>query len=227
MTEETAIERLDYSKAPPGSRGGDADFISHAWENGWKRHSDPPGLLVSQRMGHPSRLVHKVPEVEARAAAWTWYDRRLALADVLDLEYMRPLVDGGITWPRCLTWTDEQVAEVERWLRDSTAEMPEVLRTSEATTAAPCRRCTECTGQEHHWLSEPDLQDEEADFEEGVNDYVYKCKHCRAHRPYDPDEDEDEFESPEEIEERRAAGECVCDEGLLSIPCPRCDGGVM
>lgn len=31
-------------------------------------------------------------------------------------------------WPRCLTWSDEQVAEVERWLADSTAEMPEVLR---------------------------------------------------------------------------------------------------
>jgi hypothetical protein len=30
-------------------------------------------------------------------------------------------------WPRCLTWSDEQVAEVERWLADSTAEMPEVL----------------------------------------------------------------------------------------------------
>ena len=31
-------------------------------------------------------------------------------------------------WPRCLAWSDEQVAEVEFWLRDSTAEMPEVLR---------------------------------------------------------------------------------------------------
>lgn len=59
-------------------------------------------------------------------------------------------------------------------------------------------------------------------------------EHCPATRPYDPDEDygdeldeegldADDFESPEEVEERRAAGECVCD-GLLSIPCPRCDG---
>jgi hypothetical protein len=31
-------------------------------------------------------------------------------------------------WPRILTWTDEQVAEVETWLADSTAETPEVLR---------------------------------------------------------------------------------------------------
>lgn len=29
--------------------------------------------------------------------------------------------------PRCLTWSDEQVAEVERWLADSAAEMPAVL----------------------------------------------------------------------------------------------------
>lgn len=27
-----------------------------------------------------------------------------------------------------LTWSDDQVAEVERWLVDSTAELPEVLR---------------------------------------------------------------------------------------------------
>lgn len=26
-------------------------------------------------------------------------------------------------WPRILTWTDEQVAEVERWLVDSSADM--------------------------------------------------------------------------------------------------------
>jgi predicted RNA-binding Zn-ribbon protein involved in translation (DUF1610 family) len=36
--------------------------------------------------------------------------------------------DASPTWPRCLTWSDEQVAEVERWLVDSTAELPEVLR---------------------------------------------------------------------------------------------------
>ena len=44
----------------------------------------------------------------ARAAAWAWYDRRLG--------------------PRCLTWSDDQVSEVERRLVDSTAEMPEALR---------------------------------------------------------------------------------------------------
>ena len=59
-------------------------------------------------------------------------------------------------------------------------------------------------------------------------------EHCPATCPYDPDEDygdeldeegldADDFESPEEVEERRAAGECVCD-GLLSTPSPRCDG---
>jgi hypothetical protein len=30
-------------------------------------------------------------------------------------------------WPRCLTWSDEQVADVERWLAEG-GELPEVLR---------------------------------------------------------------------------------------------------
>lgn len=30
-------------------------------------------------------------------------------------------------WPRCLTWSDEQVSEVERWLAEGGAP-PEVLR---------------------------------------------------------------------------------------------------
>lgn len=37
---------------------------------------------------------------------------------------------GGLfknVWPQCLIWSDEQVGEVERWLQDSTSEIPVVL----------------------------------------------------------------------------------------------------
>lgn len=97
-------------------------------------------------------------EAEARAAAWAWHDRRYALAESLHNgtfcpdchsqdAYVEPIDDKTTTqpwctecdvemgslfdddlWPLLLAATDEQVAEVERWLRDSTAERPEVLR---------------------------------------------------------------------------------------------------
>jgi hypothetical protein len=96
-------------------------------------------------------------QTEARAAAWAWHDRRHALADRLasaifvaaEVFRGRPIrtviprneaqhfpeceMMSFHAWPRCLTWSDEQVAEVERWLVDSTAKMPAVLR-DEATT---------------------------------------------------------------------------------------------
>jgi hypothetical protein len=61
---------------------------------------------------------------EARAAAWAWYKRRLSAC----AQFEREVEFGPDLWPRALTWSDDQVAEVERWLVDSTAEMPEVLR---------------------------------------------------------------------------------------------------
>lgn len=64
----------------------------------------------------------------ARAAAWVWHDRRRALYERLKLAevVMRTFIVDDL-WPLMLTWTDGQVAEVENWLRDSTAEMPGVL----------------------------------------------------------------------------------------------------
>jgi hypothetical protein len=79
----------------------------------------------------------------ARAAAWAWHDRRLGLVEKWQRVYdtdgdARQLAEVRYQgadamvfdnwWPRCLTWSDEQVSAVERWLVDSTAEMPEVLR---------------------------------------------------------------------------------------------------
>lgn len=96
-------------------------------------------------------------KADARAFAWAWHDSRLALAAKLDGgtfcpkchsqdAYVEAIDDktttqpwctecdvemGGLfddIWPRCLTWSDEQISEIERWRADSTAEMPDVLR---------------------------------------------------------------------------------------------------
>lgn len=123
--------------------------LAAAWAH-YKAHNDPQGmrtrpwglggwvfhfsLSIEPKLGPRTVMVGDdgqpyASEADARAAAWAWHDRRLALADALGMVTM-PSSAGVRTpfWPRCLTWPDEQVAEVERWLRDSTAEMPEVLR---------------------------------------------------------------------------------------------------
>lgn len=72
---------------------------------------------------------------EARAAAWAWYWRRLALSRRLCDEGPmgvvvtegRALACGVDHWPRCLAWPDEQVSAVERWLAEG-GDLPEVLR---------------------------------------------------------------------------------------------------
>ena len=200
----TDIQRIDYSKPPPGytvrfedssgangdgpplwwygaphylaSMGSEAEALSAAWAN-HKAHNDPPGMWI-ERVRPPEYaprgttsvwwtyyaggggllcLFAKPDEVVARAAAWAWYDRRLALWEKLhngawcpechsDDAYCEAIDDTRCTqpwctecdvemgalfddqWPAILTWSDDQVAAVERWLVDSTAEMPEVLR---------------------------------------------------------------------------------------------------
>lgn len=59
-----------------------------------------------------------------------WHEARRALAGRIDRAEGVTFAadDRGSVWPTVLTWSNEQVAEVERWLIDSTAEMPEVLR---------------------------------------------------------------------------------------------------
>lgn len=171
------IERLDYSKPPPGytvdglwwshpvpprprhphhigpddtrnvAKVAAADGLAAAWAH-YKNRNDPPGLCITvdpftgddeywfAADPAPGVFAATMPggpaenEAEARAAAWAWYDRRLALAERLRCALGDRLgrCDGLDFWPVILTWSDEQVAEVERWLVDSTAEMPEVLR---------------------------------------------------------------------------------------------------
>lgn len=70
-----------------------------AWE------FETPGLVIkSDKFGDLA---------EARAAAWAWYERRLALACRHDVESGALLDDP---WPICLSWTDERMAAVEEWL---------------------------------------------------------------------------------------------------------------
>ncbi len=104
--------------------------------------NDPPGMQVAGPAGNTTlwswRLLsgaHEAvlwsrSEAEARAAAWAWYDRRLALHERLRCGLGDRLgrCDGLDFWPLILSWSDDQVAEVERWLVDSTVGMPEVLR---------------------------------------------------------------------------------------------------
>ena len=192
------IERLDYTKAPPGynivsdvdgylfrDKGGNmyrsaghhlgGDWrkdvaLVKAWSH-YKREHDPPGMMVEEvesvraailLLGLPIAMLDELeaPEidgwgftignqqwsadwnkVEARAAAWAWHDRRLALAARLARGFT--IVTGPTTsafvqvWPGCLAWTDEQAAEVECHMqaendaanqgRDSGSRWPAVL----------------------------------------------------------------------------------------------------
>jgi len=164
------------------------DALAAAWAHHEARN-DPPGCsigLVMRGQGVTTRGdfvtdwgATSAPSVtaykgkaqragayqEARAAAWAWYKRRLALAEALDVDrtarimavgrgigHMEPkgwvqavvavlpngYFEAADPWPRCLTWTDEQVAEVERWLVDG-GEMPAVL-------GGECQRCAEMDG---------------------------------------------------------------------------------
>lgn len=107
--------------------------LAAAWAH-LRRHNDPPGMRVvgtgdrdqafdGVRQFYLSSLDERenaARRASARNAAWTWHDRRLAA--------LSSAPHAARWWPLALTWSDEQVAEVERWLVDSTAEMPEVLR---------------------------------------------------------------------------------------------------
>ena len=124
----------------------EADARAAAWDH-YEREHDPPGLevrtlgagwAVSLRgiidPGPGIRTVITGPTpwtmAEARAAAWVWYWRRVAVANDLDNLSIRDFAGtprGCVTrWPECLVWLDEQVFTVERWISNG-GDTPEVL----------------------------------------------------------------------------------------------------
>jgi len=155
------VERLDRTQPPPGfdlrklekglqmtvvvARVWGPRAVAAAWEV-HEREYDPPGLVVwpdplagddvwwwgdeDRNYGPEQR-----DEADARAAAWAWYWRRVAVADTLDTESCNEARSPRLwwalkrapVWPRCLAWSDEQLAVVERWLAEG-GELPEVLR---------------------------------------------------------------------------------------------------
>ncbi len=91
---------------------------------------------------HDDVAPRRTPVPNDRLAAYLAREDVLGDADYAD-GVATELMDRGVmrfegdppiervsldAWPRCLTWSNDQVAEVERWLLDSTAEMPKVLR---------------------------------------------------------------------------------------------------
>lgn len=133
------IVRLDYTQPPPGTDAvGWSVRGVHSRDAAWtryKEHHDPPGLAVMSFRACALGL----PDPEARAAAWAWYDERLELANQVETcnGAVRPELAAkywalyGVTlplWPRALGWSPEAVAGLKRWLINSTAELPEVLR---------------------------------------------------------------------------------------------------
>jgi hypothetical protein len=136
-----SVDRLDYGKMPPGYRAGPAPGPEDDWDDGdgdgmrtvawehYKRRHDPPGFVVKGTslrtnpsgehlwrvenifaINAPSDLFYKFSE--ARSAAWTWYDRRLALISVVAEMFGRMLVDDAFA--QVLVWSDEVVAAWER-----------------------------------------------------------------------------------------------------------------
>lgn len=167
MTEETDVEKLDFSKPPPGyevavdgefsefAGGGETwgwtsedgkchgsiceseeEAIDEGWED-FKAHSDPPGLEVYHEpegqlgvwmvraLDEAGHFADFRSETEARAAAWAWYERRLALVERLEGEGVQ--LD---MWPAALVWTDEECGECEAWpgMRALPDDFPAVLR---------------------------------------------------------------------------------------------------
>lgn len=63
----------------------------------------------------------------ARAAAWVWYERRRAAVEAADRKGWAAPGDPFDPWPAALTWSEEQVFDVEIW-RAKGGDLPAVLR---------------------------------------------------------------------------------------------------
>lgn len=139
MCLKAAWARYKTNNDPPG-------LVVEEWGFGQRKAEQPWFKSVG---------IGAVPMSTTRANAWAWYDRRLVLAARIDdalwcdrCGNTKPSFEsidektcsqpwctecdaerGGFSdpWPGILSWTDEQVAEVERWMADGTAEVPACL----------------------------------------------------------------------------------------------------
>ena len=142
-----SVERYDFSRPPPGYfREPGTEFVrqghgkrrtlTEAWAR-WKTRRDPPGMEVQagasgQSWGwgphnivvgdrkHGQWFTGAASEEKARAAAWDWYLRRLAI--VVALEFVGVTLD---LWPAALLWTDEDCAAIDAWLRRGPSWLPD------------------------------------------------------------------------------------------------------
>lgn len=125
----------------------DLAALTWAWDHYKARHN-PPGMIVQWfarssgggewTVSDPKHLIwyacyerrNDGGELVARGAAWNWYEVRLALAQKLDAMQTTSGRTIDMDWPRCLAWSDAEVAAVERWIaaENGEIEMPEVLR---------------------------------------------------------------------------------------------------
>ena len=95
-----AWEPADEHRDPDGAGDWEVTLISPTGTTTvvWWRSVEAKGAVVE--IGTVS--------VAARAAAWAWYDRRLAIAAGFDA-----LGSDPWPWPECLSWSDKQASTAE------------------------------------------------------------------------------------------------------------------
>lgn len=150
----TTLDLLDFSGPPPSDTSWPSYKSNHNPPGMWcgfSRTSSPEDSTCSFRVGvsacgarwelnpSDSHVPYKGWLAKARAWAWTWHDRRHALAKSL-LTCPGFEADGrSVMFHRILCWHDEWVVEAEDWVRahqacpGSTA-MPDAF----ATLTNPC-----------------------------------------------------------------------------------------
>lgn len=92
------------------------------------------------------------------------------------LTFMRELHSGVTQQP--MGWSDFSDEQRER-IRQAYYAM--LSAAPSPSGVKPCRRCSECEGQDHHWMYVGD--------EGEAGDPVMSCKHCEATRPIQDDDE--------------------------------------
>jgi len=78
---------------------------SFCWNDGADRDDD---VVLCNTCAQSMAVEAWLRRGQDATVACAWYERRKSLSEALH----------GSWWPDCLTWSDEQIGEVERWLAD-------------------------------------------------------------------------------------------------------------